>query len=288
MSSVSSKYDLLDLISGMGGWYDKDGNPTDGKNTTGPLFSDIMRDFEAFKKRTGGILHQSIKVKVDEWNKDYVKSHCKGFDFIKHTEIRDDKRCKEGKKEYSYYTYLYYNKEYKDLKELNKKGVYIVKKIYFNTILELIPFLPYVPAVVASDENKTYVEIARESQIEKHFKNDLFDNSEIFCYHDRKNLSKLTQDIILNYMSDYKERTIEQEFKIEKENDKYIVHLEKPIDYNFEIELPSYREDAFIYDYPKQIDEYTLDVTNTYLDIDKQDTIMIKYVYKKVGVLWLR
>ena len=289
MSIVSGKYDVLDHISGMGGWYDKDGNSVSfNQEGVHVFYSDIMQDFEAFKKATNGVIYQHIEVKVNEWNQDYVKKHCNGFDFTKHTEIREDKRCKEGKKEYCHYTYTYYGKEYNNLKELNKHGVYITKSIYFDNILELIPYFPYTVAMMIYNEGKAQMVVSDRSYADKCFREHNWESAEQSFYHYRKKLAKFTKDIVLKYMSDYKERTIEQEFKVEKENDKYIVHLEKPIDYNFEIELPSYREDAFIYGYPKQIDDYTLDVTNTYLDIDKRDTIVIKYVYKKVGVLWLR
>lgn len=242
-----------------------------------------MQDFEAFKKRTKGVIHQHVKIKVDEWNQDYVKAHCKAFDFTKHTEQTDDKRCKSGKKERYYYTYTYYGREY-NLKELNKHEVYITKDIHFNTILDLIPYFPYIVSVSAYIDNICKVVVSSESYVESCFKEHTWDSSDKMCDIYRKSLAKLTQEIVLNYFSDYKERTIEQEFKLEKENDKYIVHLEKPIDYNFEVEL---MEKGRIWSSPEQIDEYTLDFTNTFYDIDKRSTIKIKYVYKGERKIWL-
>lgn len=288
MSRYSSKCDLADTIAGRGGCFDKDGNPVeDICKGPGVLYSDPMKDFEAFKKATGGVLHQHIKVKVDEWNQDYVKSHCPGFDFTKHTEVREDKRCKEGKKEYYYYTYTYFNKEYKTLKELNKHGVYITKNVYFDTILELIPYYPYIVVTMYSSKDEMHVVISDRGYEERCFREHNWDGVEKSFHRYRKNLAEFTKEIVLKYFADYKERTVDQEFKVEKEKDKYIVHLEKPVDYNFELELPRDKE-VPIWSTPKMIDEYTLDVTCTYFDIDNRPTIRIKYVCKKDNDLWLK
>lgn len=286
MSQCSGKCDLLDHISGLGGWYDKDGNPVKfGQEGVKAYYSDIMQDFEAFKKRTNGVIYQHVKVKVEEWNQDYVKSHCKGFDFTKQTESINDKRCKSGKKEKYYYKYIYYGKEY-NLKELNKHGVYITKDIHFNTILDLIPYFPYLVTSSVYNGDTCIVCISNESYVEKCFKEHTWDSSDAMCDIYRENLAKFTQEIVLNYFSDYKERTIEQDFKVEKENDKYIVHLEKPVDYNFEIKLITNGES--IWSSPKLIDDYTLDVSKTFFDIDKRPGVRIKYVYKGERKIWLR
>lgn len=290
MSFASGKCDLYDTMSGMGGWFDKNGNPvTMGQEGVGVYYSDPMKDFEVFKKGTNGVIYQHIKVKVDDWNQDYVKEHCSGFDFIKHIEIREDKRCKEGKKEYYYYTYTYYGKEYSSLKELNKHGVYITKSIYFDSILELIPYFPYIVTAMSYNEGegKAHVVVSDRSYTDKCFREHNWGGVEQSFYNYRKELAKFTRDIVLEYFSDYKERIVDQEFKVEKDDDKYIVHLEKPVDCNFDIELPR-AEDISIWSTPKMIDEYTLDVTHTYFDISKRPTIRIKYVYKKEHDLWLK
>lgn len=288
MSFASGKCDLFDTMSGMGGWFDKNGNLVKmGQEGVGVYYSDSMRDFEAFKKATDGAIYQHIKVKVDEWNQEYVKEHCPGFDFTKHIEIREDKRCKEGKKEYYYYTYTYYGKEYKNLKELNKHGVYITKSIYFDTILELIPYFPYIVAVMSYQDGKAYVVISDRSYAETCFREHQWESTEESFHYYRKNLAEFTKSIILDNFSDYKERTIDQEFKIDKSQDKYIVHLEKPIDYNFNIEVPL-KEGDQLWSSPKIVDDNTLDVTHTLLDIDKRSTIRLKYVSKGIGKLCLR
>ena len=288
MSRFSSKFDLFDTMSGTGGWFDKNGNPVKmGQEGVNVYYSDPMKDFEAFKKETNGVIYQHIKVKVDEWNQEYVKEHCRGFDFTKHTEIREDKRCKDGKKEYYYYTYTYYGKEYKNLKELNKHGVYITKNIYFDTILELIPYFPYIVTAMGYSEGKAHVVVSDRSYADKCFREHNWESVEQSFYHDRKELAEFTRDIILEYFGDYKERTVDQEFKIDKSQDKYIVHLEKPVDYNFDIEILR-EKDEILWSSPKILDDNTLDVTHTLLDIDKRSTIRLKYVSKGVGKSCLR
>lgn len=288
MSFASGKCDLYDTMSGMGGWFDKNGNPvTMGQEGVGVYYSDPMRDFEVFKKGTNGVIYQHIKVKVDKWNQDYVKEHCSGFDFIKHIEIREDKRCKEGKKEYYYYTYIYYGKEYSNLKDLNKHGVYITKSIYFDTILELIPYFPYIVTVMSYNEGKAHVVVSDRSYTDKCFREHNWKGVEQSFYNYRKELAKFTKNIILEHFADYKERTIDQEFKVEKDGDRYIVHLEKPVDYNFDIDLPR-KDNEHIWSYPKIIDDNTLDVTETFFDLDKRDKIRIKYVSKVDRKVYLR
>ena len=245
----------------------------------------LCKILRLLKKRTNGVIHQHVKVKVDEWNQDYVKSRCKAFDFTKHTKSINDKRCKSGKKENYYYKYTYYGKEY-NLKELNKHGVHITKDIHFNTILDLIPYFPYIVTASVYNGDTYIVVISSENYVEKCFKEHNWDLSDAMCDRYRKNLAKFTQEIVLNYLSDYKERTIEQDFKVEKENDKYIIHLEKPVDYNFETKLITNGEP--IWSSLKLIDDYTLDVSKTFFDIDKRPVVRIKYVYKGERKLWLR
>ena len=285
MSHISGVYDLLDHISGLGGWYDQDGKLVKfGQEGVRCYYSDIMQDFEEFKRRTKGIIHQHVKVKVDEWNQYYVKAHCDEFDFVKHVKYVDDKRFKGSKREKYYYVYTYYGKEY-TLKQLNQHGVYITKDIHFKTILDLLPYFPYVVSCATCSHGQESIYLANRSEVEDNFREHHWDGAENMCDHYRHNLSELAKNIVLTYMSDYKERTIKQDFKVEKENDKYVVHLEKPVDYNFEIKLITNGE--AIWSSPKQIDDYTLDVTHTFFDIDKRSAVKIKYVYKGERKIWL-
>lgn len=85
MSRYSGKCDFRDCIAGLGGWFDKDGNPVKMGDGTGAYYSDEMLDFIAFKKKTGGVMYQNLKVIVTEANQDLVAKKCSYFDVIKHT-----------------------------------------------------------------------------------------------------------------------------------------------------------------------------------------------------------
>lgn len=281
--SICGKYDLYDHIC-MEKMYHQDPN-----NPNSPLVSDIMECFDVFKEKTGGILYQHYKVEVNDFNKFQIEKKCPFLKIIEHKSIKEDKRYKDSKKELISYSYKYYDKEYSSLKELNKKGVYITREIKFDNIFEIIPYFSYIIALMSSNKGKEMIFISKESYIDKKYKQNIeigSENADYFNHCYRKNLAKLTQEIVLNYFSDYKERTIEQDFKVEKENDKYIIHLEKPVDYNFETELITNGE--LIWSSPKLIDDYTLDVSKTFFDIDKRPVVRIKYVYKGERKLWLR
>lgn len=158
MSIFSGKCDLCDHIAGQGGWYDKEGNPVKMGDGTGAYYSDEMQDFIAFKKKTGGVIHQHKKVLVTLWNQEEVQKHCPGFYFTCNERSIKDNRYKSGIRTESYYDYYYYGKKY-TLKELNQKGVYITIDIYFNTLLDLIPYYPHIISTCACNDDKETVYI---------------------------------------------------------------------------------------------------------------------------------
>ena len=124
MSRWSGKCDFADHIAGLGGWYDKDGNPVKfGQEGVGAYYSDELQDFREFKRKTGGVMYQHKRIKkIDEWNQDFVAKKCSNFKIIKHVNKVDDKRKKEGYREVVSYTYEYWGKEYTQ-KEINKRVV---------------------------------------------------------------------------------------------------------------------------------------------------------------------
>lgn len=200
MSRVSGKCDLLDWISGLGGWYDKDGNEVKmGQEGVSVYYSDLMQDFIAFKKMTGGVIHQWLPVKVTEYNKEYVKNHCSSFDFIEHEEIKKDKRTKAGERKAVSYTYTYYGKEYKSLKELNRREIHVEKDIHFDTLLDLVPFFPYLVMVASFDKEKSYIQISSQSYVDRCFQTNMWESSDKMCDYYRQELSSLTKDIVIHY-----------------------------------------------------------------------------------------
>lgn len=229
MSRYSGKCDLFDHISGTGGWFDKDGNPVKfGQEGVNCYYSDEMLDFIAFKKLTGGVIHQHKKIKLTQWNHEDVKELCPHFDYIQHTKIVPDKRQKSGQREEKYLTYKYYDKEY-TLKELNKRGIYITIDIYFDTLLDLIPYYPYI--VTMSCGSTVYV--SNESFIDEKVNNCL----ESGWYSDRwqhykKELQDHYREVVLTYFNPAGRENVE-EVTFDSEG---LGKVSKAIDENFYLE----------------------------------------------------
>lgn len=196
MSQFSGKCDLADHIGGMGGWFDKDGNPVNfGDENVHALYSDEWLDFLAFKKATGGVMHQHKKITLTPWNHEEVKKLCKDFDYQEHTRTVQDKRVKSGQREEKYLTYTYYNKEY-TLKELNKKGIWITIDIHFDTLLDLIPYYPYL--VTMSCGGTVYISQQSfvDEELDDHLEGGWYSD---FWQHYKKELQDHYQEVVLKY-----------------------------------------------------------------------------------------
>ena len=225
---------MRDHIAGQGGWYDRDGNPTTIGSGAGVLYSDEMKDFEAFKKATGGVIHQHMRIKVDEWNQDLVAKKCEAFKILEHKRQVPDKRSKKGFREETYYTYEYYGKEYKTLKELNKKHIYITKDIHFNTLLDIIPYYPYIVCVACCNEGKETIFISDRSYVDEEEESALehgWEHSMTNYY--RKELQDHYREVVLRYFNPYGRENIELVYF---DKDTLQGKVSKPIDYNFDIE----------------------------------------------------
>ena len=231
MSIYSGKCDLCDHIAGLGGWYDRDGNPVKFGEGCGAYYSDEYRDFLVFKQRTGGVLHQHKLIKVTEYNQAFVAEHCEYFSFVKVIEQTTDKRSRTGIKEKVSYTYKYWDKEY-TLKELNKHGVYITIDIHFNTILDLIPYYPYIVTSCCSSNGKETVYISNSSYVDKQRDSLLEGGYDSLMYeHFKKDLQNHYRDIVLRYFNP--EGREEIETVTFDENRQAIVN--NAIDENFEL-----------------------------------------------------
>jgi hypothetical protein len=199
MSCVSGKCDFLDHLSMMK-HRTKEGsdNPKDLKNAS-VLYSDLYECFEIFKKRTGGVVYQHKKIKeINTFNQDFIKKHCPALEIIKNSTTTVDKRFKNGIKEKESYTYKYYGKEY-TAKELSKKGIYITIEIHLDTLLEAIPYFPYIVVACSSNKDKETIVLSNESYIEEHYNKMIqsgFDSSRDYY---NKRLAELTRDIVLHY-----------------------------------------------------------------------------------------
>lgn len=171
--------------------------------------NDLLEAFEEFKRKSGGVLYQHVLIReVNEWNQDFIKAHCPQFDYQKHVWQDPDKRYKCGFKEVVTYTYTYHNKNY-TLKEINKKGVYITKEIPFNTLLDLVPYFPYVVSACCSSKDLEIVYLSNKSYVDRQedefFKHGIDSEGPT---HYRKKLADAYLEICKDYfLKDVEERT---------------------------------------------------------------------------------
>lgn len=145
MSIFSGKCDVFDHIM-MEKMYDK------GHCRV----SDELECFEIFKAKTNGTIYQHKLVQVTKENIDFVTNKCILNSFK--AEKVDGKTV-----------YFYWGKQYNTLKQLNKKGVYIEVPIYFNTLLDIIPYYPYIITFSAGNHvvisNESYVDSLQEDML---------------------------------------------------------------------------------------------------------------------------
>ena len=287
MSRFSGKCDLADYIAGKGGWYDKEGTPiTFGQKGISVYYSDEMKDFEAFKKETNGVLYQHHKIEVDEYNFKFVKDHCPEFDYYEEKNLAKDKRTKSGEKEIQYYKFKYWDHEYFSFKKLNKQGVYITTEIHFDTILDLIKYYPYI--VTAVYDNKVF--ISNRSYVDKNYEENLeFGSEGLKEFYDQK-LAKHYFEVCRDYLC-YK---LEERTKIipicclsknlEMGSNYYISVGTDKIDYNHPIEYV-WEDDAHhsFWSSPKYYNETLIelsaqDVENFLKEYIEKRKVKIKYV----------
>lgn len=287
MSRFSGKCDLADYIMGKGGWYDKECTPiTFGQKGINVYYSDEMKDFEAFKKETNGVLYQHHKIEVDEYNLKFVKDHCSKFDYYEEKNLAKDKRTKSGEKEIRYYKFKYWDQEYFSFKKLNKQGVYITTEIHFDTILDLIKYYPYI--VTAAYDGKVF--ISNRSHVDKNYEENLqFGREGLKEFYDQA-LAKHYFEVCRDYLC-YKleERTtiIPINYltkKLEADSNYYLFVETDKIDYNHPIEyIQESGRNYLFWSSPKYYDNSIIelsaqDVENFLKEDIENGKVKIKYV----------
>lgn len=289
MSKFSGRCDLYDHIGGMGGWYDRDGNPVKfGQEGIGAYYSDELQDFREFKRRTGGVIYQHKYIKnVDEWNQDLIAKKCPNFKVIKHIDKITDKRKKDGYREAVSYTYEYWGKEYTQ-KEISKRGVYITVEIHFDTLLDIIKYYPYLVSACCSNEDKMTVYISNESFVDEEYEEHLNHgwDSNMKAHYDKELAEHYLEVVKEYYLKDLDEREtfISLADGFDYEDDRYVYFKTKyKIDDLHKAEW-SFSDDIIRthWDDPKIVDEYTIKVDKVNLeymkDAIKDEHVWIKYI----------
>lgn len=275
MSIFSGKCDLCDHIAGMGGWYDRSGKPVKMGEGVGVYYSDEMQDFLEFKRRTGGVIYQHVKIKVTEWNQDLIAKKCSNFKIVEHTKVVPDRRTKIGQKEIKYYTYMYYGKEYNSLKELNKKHVYISKEIHFTTLLDIIPYYPYIIGIAVSNKDKLTIVIGNKSYVDEQEEEALqhgWEHSLVDYY--RKELQDHYRSVVLNYFNPTGRQCVEL---VKFDSETLTGELSHKVDTNFPIQWDDGERKTYYYS-PKLVKDNIITINQQDFKRLLDGTAKIRYV----------
>lgn len=275
MSKFSGKCDLCDTISGMGGWYDRDGNPAKIGDGVGALYSDELQDFIVFKKKTKGIIYQHLPIKVTLFNQDLVADKNEHFKVITHIKEIPDKRYKSGKREKKYFTYEYFGKEYKTLTKLNKENISITKEIHFETLLDIIPYYPYITSSICSTADSMTVFITEQSYID-------IQEASLLQYgyfstvwnHYRELLQDHYRKVVLNYFNPTGREHVEKVFfdkNTRQGKVKYNIDTNFPVEWNF-IRPSGY------WTCPKIIKDNIIEISEPDLEVFLGQGVEVKYV----------
>ena len=264
MSVFSGKCDLCDTIMMQHFRCNNGSDKKEDLDKARVYYSDELECFNEFKKKTGGVIYQHQEIKVTEQNQSLIEKKCTKFKVIEHIREVEDKRYKDNKKKEIIYTYEYYDKEYKTLKELNKKGVYITKEIHFNTILDLMPYYPYIVTTIVSSDEKMTVFISQESFVdseERKLLNAGYESTMSNYY--RKELQKHYIEVVQRYYTPKQENII---FELIKFDENRLGKTQFPIDDRFEVKW--FFKDKSI---PHWTDPKVIDYKKGLIEISEQD-----------------
>ena len=251
MSLYSGKCDLYDTIITQHFRCKNGSDKKEDLDKAKLVYSDELECFNDFKKKTNGIMYQHQEIKVTEQNQSLIEKKCSHFKVIEHTREVEDKRYKNNKKKETTYTYEYYGKEY-SLKELNKKGVYITKEIHFDTILDIIPYYPYLVTNMDSINDELKIFISDESYVDTKERKYLQEGYvPTVCDYYRKELQKHYIEVVQKYYIPKQENII---FELVKFNEDRIGKTQYPIDDRFEVKWFFKDKDIPYWDEPEVID----------------------------------
>lgn len=196
MSKFSGKCDLYDHIMMEKMYPDKD-NPN-------ILVSDELECFNIFKEKTNGKIFQYKQIKLTDSNIEYWINHENNPELLSRTyvdTIIPDKRYKTGFKTKRIYSYTHMGKTYNSLKELNNAHYFGTIEITFDTILDLVPYYPYIISFCACSNDSETVYISNNSFVEDEFNQRLsYAEPNYTIYnHYKKVLTKHFADLVKRY-----------------------------------------------------------------------------------------
>ena len=174
--------------------------------------------FEIFKEETEGKLYQNITVELNPWNLDKEIKYINRPEFLsKEVEVIQvpDKRCKSGfkTKEKVFVKYLG-----KLIPLENKPKVCVHKVIYFEDMIDLVPYYPYIVSSYARYEKDgklvCSVTISQNSYLDYSYLEKREVGGDIsYLEHYKKNLK---EELINTVLELNKDSTIEKNSEVEK------------------------------------------------------------------------
>lgn len=240
----SGKADLYDTIMMQHPRCKNGSDKKEDLDKANGYYSDELECFNEFKNKTGGVIYQHQEVKVNEQNQELIAKLNKYFKII-------ELPLEENQRKHRY-IYLYFEKEYKNLKEVNKKGIFITKEIHFNTILDLIPYYPYLVTMSSSSKEKMTVFISQESFVDSEERKMLDAGYESkLCHFYRKNLQEHYIEVVQRYYTPKQENIV---FELVKFNEDRIGKTQYPIDDRFEVKWFFKEKDIRHWNDPEVID----------------------------------
>lgn len=278
MSGFSGKCDLFDHIyGGCENW------------------KEYFERFEEFKRKTGGKLYQERKVSVSNCNIDDI---CEMNHNLKSEEVEVIKTDKNGaSRKFKEKHFTYWDKEYIGLKALNKKGVYVRIEIPFETVLDLIPYYPYVIACNYWSKDKEIVILARQSypdsEIDDRLEGGYFlgQPSIEWLLHYKHELQEHYRDVLGQLFYDIGDRRVQISLKdamLKKDDDHYIITVQegKPIDPNFPVNWFFQGEMSAHWTAPKRVDDFTIsmherDVECYLKDAMQSNAVQLEYIKRR-------
>lgn len=278
MSRFSGKCDVFDHIyAGCADW------------------KEYFERFEEFKRKTGGKLYQERRVNVSNCN---VYDVCDMNPELQFEDAEVTKTNKNGvSRKFKEKRFTYWDKEYVGLKALNKKGVYVRIEIPFETVLDLIPYYPYVIACNYWSKDKEVVILSHQSypdsEIEDRLGGGYFMGQEsIECpLHHKHELQEHYRDVLNQLLYDIGGRRVQFSLKgieLRKNGDHYLASAPegKPIDPNFPVKWFFPEEMKTHWTDPKRVDDSTIsiherDVEGYLKDAIESNGVQLEYVKRR-------
>lgn len=239
--------------------------------SNGAFASDELECFDAFKEQTGGVIYQHVGLKLTRFNVDAEINRPESE--LSFCYKPNGKKC-----------YKYGDKEYPDLSHINRHGYFSKRIIHFDTLLDLIPYYPYLVTIsyVAEDglrkvivSEKSVLDFAEADRLVFGLDTNVGD-----MY--RKRLQRHYADVALRYFNP-KGREASRTCDVYMRDGKAMACVGEAIDANFGVEITRDRH-VWIWDQPKVLSKAEADAGDVFVgdvwpnELKQGDVVTLSYV----------